>query len=288
MLKLSKCHKNIKVAQEQPQEEPAEQSLLGSDVLEEDAPELMEADGGSSEPVVGEEDSVEESTPSKKYLATHEAATPHIMKAKELFKQVCMKEQELAELKEQLSKDVQVINALVPKGNHESLADDPEFRKYIKPKKEDPDAKKKAKKKKNASIVDGLLKIAIVLDYAGDREGVSLVEDVLHIFANKEDKDSKYDLDTIEKIERKYVDVDPIAPTLSTRGCPDHNGAQMQRIAEGSFQCELDGKVYNWNEGFKDYSGNTYSGARISSVDFPDTAERIFETRSMALSKNQK
>jgi len=225
----------------------------------------------------------------KKYDARLEAAKPHAHAVKDLFTKRRELMSQVSLLDDELDKHREVLRALDPKAKHEAYADDKELRKWLKPEKiMEKKKKKKLDKKSEVEVVESLLKIAEVLDYAGDPEGVSLVENMLRIFAKNDEGMSKYDVQTVEKTERKYPEVATVAPTMSTRNCPDHYGAQMKRVAEGTFQCELDGRMYNWNEGFKDYNGNTYPAAPIRSIDFPDTTERMFETREMATNKKTK
>lgn len=224
-----------------------------------------------------------------KYDARREAATPHAHAAKDLFSKRRQLMQQVNMLDDQLANHREVLRALDPKMKHKAYADDKELRVYLRPEKVmEKKRKRKLDKQSEKNVIENLLKVAEVLDYAGDLEGVTLVENVLQIFAKKDDDIQKYDLDTVEKTERKYPDVAAVPPSMSTRHCPDHHGIQMKRVAEGTFQCELDGRMYNWNQGFKDYSGNTFPAAPIRSVDFPDTMERMFETRQMATNKKTK
>lgn len=296
MLKLSKNHTKT-AAEEKEDEKHEEPELQGAEVDEEDEDDADDdvEEGLAEEGADGEDgDDAEgelEDAKSPKFDARREAATPHANAAKDLFAKRRELMNQVSLLDDQLNKHRDVLRALDPKMKHQAYADDKELRGYLKPEKSFDDKKKKKKKKldkkSETAVVEGLLKVADVLDYAGDLEGVSLVESMLQIFA-KNDEIPKYNLETIEKVERKYSEVAPVAPSMSTRGCPDHHGAQMKRVAEGTFQCELDGRMYNWNQGFKDYSGNAYPGAPIRSVDFPDTTERMFETREIATSKKIK
>lgn len=291
MFKLSKNDNTVvKTAEEE--EKQVHPDVQGSDVddadmaddAEEDKEELKEEgfDGEDAEEAIDGESK-------KKYDARLEAAKPHAHAAKDLFGKRRDLMNQVSLLDDELDKHREVLRALDPKAKHEAYADDKELRKWLKPEKTMEKKKKKKLDKKSADeVVESLLKVAEVLDFAGDPEGVTLVENMLQIFAKQEDGMPKYDVQTVEKTERKYPEVAPVAPVMSTRNCPDHYGAQMQRVAEGTFQCELDGRMYNWNEGFKDYNGNTYPAAPIRSVDFPDTTERMFETREMATNKKTK
>lgn len=287
MFKLSKIH-NIKTAEENEADLNKDESeLRGSEIEDEDEEE--ELNDEPSDEIEDEDNGLDKT---QKSDARREAATPHANAAKDLFSKRRELMGQVNMLDDQLAKHRDVLRALDPKMKHESYADDKELRNYLKPEKTFDDKKKKKRKKldKNAEavVINGLLKVAEVLDYAGDSEGVSIVEHVIRTFAKKDENMPKYDVNTINRIERKYPDMSPYAPSMSTRSCPDHNGIQMKRIAEGTFQCELDGRAYNWNQGFKDYSGNVYQSAPITSVDFPDTQERIFETRQMATNKQTK
>jgi len=290
MLKLSKNY-IVKSAEEEKHEDP---ELDGASV-EDDASDLsdeLEQEGAAGEDGDDAEEELKDAK-SPKFDARRQAATPHAHAAKDLFGKRRELMNQINMVDDQLNGHAEVLRALDPKMQHEAFADDKELKNYLRGPKVDKDDKKKKSKKKldrkaEQEVISGLLKVAEVLDYAGDPEGVSLVESVLYIFAKKDDGMPKYDVQTVDKTERKYPEAAAVPPTMSTRNCPDHYGAQMQRIAEGTFQCELDGRTYNWNQGFKDYSGNTYPAAPIRSVDFPDTTERMFETREMATNKKVK
>jgi hypothetical protein len=291
MFKLSKNHFVKQADEEKAEDKEPELSGAEVDEADDDIAEELEEEGAAGEDGKDAEEELEDAK-SPKFDARREAATPHAHAAKDLFAKRRELMNQVNMLDDQLAKHREVLQALDPKMKHEAYADDKELKHYLKPEKLMDDKKKKKKKKldkkSEAEVFDGLLKVAEVLDYAGDTEGVSLVESVLQIFAKKDDGMPKYDVQTVEKTERKYPEAAAVPPTMSTRNCPDHYGAQMKRVAEGTFQCELDGRMYNWNEGFKDYNGNTYPAAPIRSVDFPDTTERMFETREMATNKKVK
>jgi hypothetical protein len=68
---------------------------------------------------------------------------------------------------------------------------------------------------------------------------------------------------------------------LSTRTCPDHPGAQMARVGEHMFQCELDKKTYNYETGYTLDNGSKVPGgdvaAQTQGLEIPFHA--IFDTR---------
>src|SRR5690606_1271922 len=76
-------------------------------------------------------------------------------------------------------------------------------------------------------------------------------------------------------------------PSLSSRYCPDHIGVQMGRVGESTYQCPLDGKVYNWDTGFKTYDGVEYEGGSVAGQT-PDSSgygipHRVFDTRQTTI-----
>lgn len=273
MLKMSKSH-IAKTAQME--EVPKEIEISGADVVGDDELEdVQPADMGVK---------------TNKPDARQEAATPHAIEAKELFSKRRELLGQLNAIDQQLDQRREVLRALDPKMRHEAYLDDKELRDYLKPEKVEEKKRKRKKldKQSVAQVVEGLLKVADLLDNNGDEEGVMIVEDVIRNFAAKESDVPQYNVENVEKTKREYPEIEPYAPSLSTMGCPDHHGIKLARIGEGSYQCQLDGKVYNWNQGFKDYAGNVYEPAPIRSVDFPDLQQGLFETRPMALSKRQK
>jgi hypothetical protein len=55
-----------------------------------------------------------------------------------------------------------------------------------------------------------------------------------------------------------------IESPLSTRYCPDHAGAQIARIGEHMWQCELDKKTYNFETGFTLNNGTKVPGGDVA------------------------
>lgn len=68
---------------------------------------------------------------------------------------------------------------------------------------------------------------------------------------------------------------------LSTRYCPDHAGAQIARVGEHLWQCELDKKTYNFESGFELNNGSKVPGGDVAqqtqALNIPTHA--IFDTR---------
>lgn len=76
---------------------------------------------------------------------------------------------------------------------------------------------------------------------------------------------------------------------LSTRYCPDHPGAQISRIGENFWQCELDKKTYNFEIGFELNNGSKVPGGDVANQThgLSNPTESIFDTRSGRLGTNQ-
>lgn len=51
---------------------------------------------------------------------------------------------------------------------------------------------------------------------------------------------------------------------LQSRSCPDHAGSPMARIAEATYQCSLDKKIYNFEAGYTLETGAVVPGSSVS------------------------
>src|ERR1041385_7198154 len=172
MFKLSKNH-FVKQADEKAEEKHEEPELHGAEVDEadDDLAEELEEEGAAGEDGDDDEEELEDAK-SPKFDARREAATPHAHAAKDLFAKRRELMNQVSMLDDQLDKHREVLRALDPKMKHEAYADDKELKHYLKPEKLMDDKKKKRKKKldkkSETEVVNGLLKVAEVLDYAGD------------------------------------------------------------------------------------------------------------------------
>lgn len=76
---------------------------------------------------------------------------------------------------------------------------------------------------------------------------------------------------------------------LSTRYCPDHPGAQIARVGEHVWQCDLDKKIYNYETGFELNNGSKVPGGDVSEqtqgLNIP--FHSIFDTREGRLGYNK-
>jgi len=68
---------------------------------------------------------------------------------------------------------------------------------------------------------------------------------------------------------------------LSTRYCPDHAGAQIARIGEHTWQCNLDKKIYNYDVGFTLANGDKVPGGDVASQtqEVVPQSHAIFDSR---------
>ena len=81
----------------------------------------------------------------------------------------------------------------------------------------------------------------------------------------KEEHDKQNDVEKIKSAIKNVVkQYRPQEAALSTRTCPDHPGAQIMRVGEDTYQCELDKGIYNYVAGFTTMKGNKVPGADVS------------------------
>ncbi len=149
--------------------------------------------------------------------------------------------------------------------------------------------------KKQASVIDELL-----LTIAATPEGVSdkktaqfnRLEELKKKYENvrKELRDTNKIADSERAIDKSKMtkQYTILEAPLSTRYCPDHPGAQVARVGEHMYQCDLDRKIYNFESGFTLNDGSTVPGGDVAQqtkgIDMP--SHSIFDTRSERLGTN--
>ncbi len=150
--------------------------------------------------------------------------------------------------------------------------------------------------KKQASVLDELL-LSIAAPPNAYAERKDLQEQRLVELKKKYEepreslRKSNKIADSEKKIEQspftKQYDI--LEAPLSTRYCPDHAGAQIARVGEHMWQCDLDKKVYNFETGFTMENGSKVPGGDVSqqtqSLNAPNHA--IFDTREGRLGTNR-
>lgn len=93
--------------------------------------------------------------------------------------------------------------------------------------------------------------------------------------------------EAVKAIRSQVKEFRPLEAALSTRYCPDHPGSQVRRIGDYSYQCALDKKIYNYQEGFTTEKGNKVPGTDVArqTQNLGDRAleEMSFSTREARL-----
>jgi len=143
--------------------------------------------------------------------------------------------------------------------------------------------------KKQASVIDELL-LTIASPPNAIVQRQDLVDRRLDELKKKYEQTGK-DLaetnkiaDSEKAIEKSQMtkQMEILEAPLSSRYCPDHPGAQIARVGEHMWQCELDKKVYNFETGFTLNNGNKVPGGDVANqtqaLDIPYYA--IFDSRS--------
>lgn len=82
-----------------------------------------------------------------------------------------------------------------------------------------------------------------------------------------------------------YKTYRPLEAPLETRYCPDHAGSQIARIGDHRYQCDLDKRIYDFENGYKTLKGNTVPGTSVENQT-PDSEidpHAVFDTRESRL-----
>lgn len=144
--------------------------------------------------------------------------------------------------------------------------------------------------------IDGVAALASALDSSGDPElkkQASVIDELLltiaappNVLAARKDlednrieelkkkyENPRQELDKTNKIADSAKAIDKsqftkeykiLEAPLSSRYCPDHPGAQISRIGEHMWQCDLDKKTYNFETGFTLNNGSKVPGGDVS------------------------
>jgi hypothetical protein len=120
--------------------------------------------------------------------------------------------------------------------------------------------------KKQASVIDELL-----LTIASPPDALGMRKDLLE---NRiEELKKKYNLKQHDKVLKTKSQVEKMEVMkeykiqehpLSTRTCTEHPGAQMGRVGEYRYQCSLDGKIYDYTEGYTLLNGDKVPGGDVA------------------------
>jgi len=145
--------------------------------------------------------------------------------------------------------------------------------------------------KKMASVIDELL-LTIAAPGKNDSEKKSedtRLEDLRKKY--QEPRDALNDMNKTSDSEKAIKDSPYskeyriLEAPLSIRGCPDHPGAQVARVGEHTWQCDLDKKIYNYDTGFTLNNGSKVPGGGVegqSSIQRQES-HAIFDSRESRL-----
>jgi hypothetical protein len=158
------------------------------------------------------------------------------------------------------------------------------------------DASGDEKLKKQASVLDELL-LSIAAPPHAFAERKDLQEQRL-VEIKKKYEDPSKELHDTNKIadSEKAIEKSQMTKTfkimeapLSSRYCPDHAGVQIARVGEHMWQCELDKKTYDFENGFELNNGAKVPGGDVAQqtqgLNVPYHA--IFDTREGRLGYNK-
>jgi len=136
-----------------------------------------------------------------------------------------------------------------------------------------------------------MLKIADSLDKRGLSDLADIVDESALIIHRASDYGffPKHKKQQVVDAEEAPVQM-PCEGSLSTRYCPDHNGAQAIRIGEHIYQCPIDGKKYNYETGYVNYEGQIVPGGSVAAQtpttsDYGGIPMRIYDSRSDVLNR---
>lgn len=141
---------------------------------------------------------------------------------------------------------------------------------------------------KSFSIENNLAKLADYLDENNLSELADIIDESSLIIRRAED------YGFFPKQKGPTEEDLPIKPlnkiSLSTRYCPDHRGVQAIRLDDSTYQCPIDGKIYNYETGYIDYEGQRVPGGSIA-AQTPTTSNyggipmRVYDSRSDVLNR---
>lgn len=102
------------------------------------------------------------------------------------------------------------------------------------------------------------------------------------------DKDTKAS-EAAKAIKKQVKEFRPLEAPLSTRYCPDHPGAMVVRVGDGTYQCSIDKKLIPYQEGFTTEKGNKIPGTSVAnqtqSLSDRKLEETHFSTRETKLAE---
>ena len=80
-------------------------------------------------------------------------------------------------------------------------------------------------------------------------------------------------------VKEQIKEYRPLEASLMTRFCPDHPGVMMNRVEDRVFQCSLDQKTYDFENGYTTLKGNKVPGSSVNNNHFDNNQQVSFSTR---------
>lgn len=150
--------------------------------------------------------------------------------------------------------------------------------------------------KKMASVLDELLlTVAAPPNALAQKQAAEndRIEELRKKYQGNREKLNEYNkiADTEKAIDKSNFtkEYKILEAPLSSRYCPDHPGAQISRVGEHVWQCELDKKTYNFETGFELNNGDKVPGGDVAEqtqgLNIP--FHSIFDTREGRLGYNK-
>jgi len=150
--------------------------------------------------------------------------------------------------------------------------------------------------KKQASVIDELLlTIAAPPNSLSDKKAANekRLDELRKKYQDpyKELEDTNKIADSLKAVEKSDMvkQYKILEAPLSTRYCPDHPGAQIARIGEHLWQCDLDKKTYDFENGFTLNNGEKVPGGDVANqtqgLNVP--YHSIFDTREGRMGYNK-
>ena len=156
---------------------------------------------------------------------------------------------------------------------------------------------------KQAQVLDTVLSIFANKDFAKLAEEDNATDKLREKY-RKRDQEEKYNkpteylkektsktADRLANALKESTDVRPMDVSLNTRYCPDHVGVGLVYVGEGTYQCSLDKKVFDFKEGYKNANGKNVPGFNVadqnkidnSNIDF----KANFDTREGRMNRDK-
>jgi hypothetical protein len=137
--------------------------------------------------------------------------------------------------------------------------------------------------KRQASVLDQVLMTFAIPE--SKQEHKKAYEDKLleikNRLQNKSNVKEAFKADEVAKVvDDNIKEYKPLETALKTRTCPDHPGAQMQRLSDDVYQCSLDKKTYDFKSGFTTMKGNKVPGGDVTlQTQFDNTRTMSFHSK---------